>query len=223
MIRLAESILATPRRFSALHRLILASLAVTLAMASPSGVWAAEPSEAGRFLESLSARAIDELVNSEVEQEEKESRFRELLRTGFDIPAIGRFVLGRYWRQATEEEQKAFLGAFETFIVQRFTPLFSAYRGDTLEVGEAHPHPETLDIVTVASKLVRAQGEPVSVDWRIRRIDNQYKIFDVVAEGISMGITLRSEFTSILQRQGGNISALTEQMRRKNAEQAMAP
>jgi hypothetical protein len=54
MIRLAESILATPRRFSALHRLILASLAVTLAMASPSGVWAAEPSEAGRFLESAS-------------------------------------------------------------------------------------------------------------------------------------------------------------------------
>jgi phospholipid transport system substrate-binding protein len=62
----------------------------------------------------------------------------------------------------------------------------------------------------------------VSVDWRIRRIDNQYKIFDVVAEGVSMGIALRSEYTSILQQHGGHISALTEQMRRKNAEQAMA-
>ena len=95
--------------------------------------------DAGGFLSELADRAVDELTEPGIAETEKERRFRALVAEGFDIPAIGRFVIGKYWRRADQADQDQFLEAFEDMIVWRFLPLFADYstRGTADRAGAA--------------------------------------------------------------------------------------
>jgi len=61
----------------------------------------------------------------------------------------------------------------------------------------------------VETKLLRVEGEPIRVNWRVRKFGDTYKIVDIVAEGVSIAVTLRSEYVSVLKRNGGDVGALT--------------
>jgi len=171
--------------------------------------------DAGTFLAELSDRAIKDLTEPGLSKAEEERRFRALIADGFDIPAIGRFVLGRYWRDASETERQDFLAVYEDMMIQRFLPVFGQYSGERVQVGIVRPFGDGTGIVNVASAIVRQQGEPVRVDWRLHLVDGGYKIVDIVAEGVSIGVTLRSEYTTFLKNNGGSVAALTQLLRSK--------
>ncbi len=171
--------------------------------------------DAGEFLTELSDRAISQLTESGVSSEEQKRRFSSLVKEGFDIPAIGRFVLGRYWRRSSEAQQQAFLAAFEDMIIHRFLPLFSDYSGERLTFGVIRPFANNPDFVSVASQFIRSEGEPININWRVRKRASGYKIVDIVAEGISIAVTLRSEYNSVLKQNGGDIDALIQTLREK--------
>ena len=191
-----------------------AILAVML-LAAPLGGQARAQAvqDASRFLVDLTDRAVDRLTEPGLSDDEQERRFRNLIGEGFDIPAIGRFVLGRYWRRASEAERAAFLATFEDLIVRRFLPLFAENSGNKISVGVTRPFRSDPNFVSVSSKLLRDEGEPIHIDWRVRRGDDGYRIVDIVAEGISIAVTLRSEYTSVLKRNGGDIHALVRKLR----------
>ena len=65
------------------------------------------------------------------------------------------------------------------------------------------------------TKLRRAKGEAIHVNWRVRKHGEGYKIVDIIAEGISIAVTLRSEYVSVLKRNGGDVDALTLVLREK--------
>ena len=190
---------------------ILAAMLLAALIGGQARAQAAQ--DAGRFLAELTDRAVDQLTEPGLSKDEQERRFRGLMDEGFDIPAIGRFVLGRYWRRANEAEQAAFLATFEDLIVHRFLPLFAEYSGDKISVGVARPFTSNPDFISVSSKLLREEGEPVRIDWRVRRSDDGYRIVDIVAEGISIAVTLRSEYTSVLKQSGGDVGALVRKLR----------
>ncbi len=194
---------------------VLALLLVAAVLGSQGRALAAE--DAGTFLVELSQRAVDELSEPGLSAAEQERRFRSLLNEGFDIPAISRFVLGRYWRRASPADQARFIATFEDLVVLRFLPLFSEYSGEKLRVGLIRPFKNNPNFVNVTTELLRQNGEPIQVDWRVRRRDGAYKIVDIIAEGISIAVTLRSEYTSVLKRNGGNVGALTQELRAKIA------
>jgi phospholipid transport system substrate-binding protein len=199
-----------------LTRLLRAILLVSI-FAWPTGeaaVFAAEPPAAGAFLAELSRRAVDQLSDTGVPEAERERRFHALLTESFDIGAIGRFVLGRYWRAASEDERQAFLDVFKDVITHRFLPMFAGYQGEKLKVGEVRRAPENPDVVNVSTMISRPSGGPAQVTWRIRQSDG-HRILDVVVEGVSMAITLRSEYGSFIQRHGGDVTALVEGLRKR--------
>ncbi len=167
------------------------------------------PSQAGTehpastFLDSVRERAIAGLTDTTRSDAEREALFRGLLNETFDIRRIGRFVVGRYWRKAEADDREAFLEAFEDAIVQRFLPLFSHYQGEQLIIGKAAPDRKNPEKTVVTSTYIDAQGREVKADWRLLKRDGKYKVFDVVVEGVSMAITLRSEYASVIKNQGG--------------------
>lgn len=173
--------------------------------------------DAGTFLSDLSVKAIDQLTVAGLSRGQKEQRFRKLMVQGFDIPAIGRFVLGRYWRAAGRPDRDAFLNVFEDMIVFRFLPLFEDQAGDKLHVGVVRPFGNDAHLFNVSSELVRKKGEPIQIDWRVRKEGDQYKILDVIAEGVSIAVTLRAEYGSVLKQNGGNVADLTRTLRKKLA------
>lgn len=176
--------------------------------------------KAGEFLENLGDEAIKELTDNSVSKNEREERFRSLFTKGFDVPTISRFVLSRYWRSATEQQQQQFLTVFEEVITQRFLPLFSQYSGQEFNVTRSKQDSSNPDIAIVSSKLERTNGEPVQIDWRLRQRDGKFKILDVAVEGVSMAITLRSEYGTVIRRNGGDVGALIKMLQDKVAGQA---
>ncbi len=173
--------------------------------AAPEGV----AEGAGSFLTELTDRAVAQLTEAGLSDAEQKLRFRRLLNEAFDLPEIGRFVLGRYWRRDGAAQRSEFLDAFEDMMLYRFLPLFSEFSREKFDVGPSRAYKNNPDFVNVESKLRRPEGEPVKVNWRIRKRGDGYKIFDIVAEGVSIAVTLRSEYVSVLKRNGGDVDALT--------------
>jgi phospholipid transport system substrate-binding protein len=166
------------------------------------------------FIDKLSDQAIQALTQPDLPKEERERRARALLRENFAITTIGQFVLGRYWRIATPEERQEYLQLFEDLIIATYIERFSRYAGERLEVSGARAIEGGNDQL-VDTRIVRAGAAPVQVGWRVRNDGGQWKIVDVVVEGVSMGQTQRSEFASVIQNRGGSVAALLEEMRRR--------
>ena len=142
---------------------------------------------AATFLAALQDETIEQLTDPSVDESEREQRFRQLFNKGFDLPTIGRFVIGRYWRGASQQDRDDFLAVFEDVIVQRFLPILTENSDQRFEIGKVTEDSRAPGTMLVASKIARPEGEPYKVTWRIRFKDEQYKVLDVVAEGISMG------------------------------------
>jgi phospholipid transport system substrate-binding protein len=193
------------------------------ALAVVIGVAAAAPAAAAAdpvaLINDLGNRAL-EVLGKNVEPGQREARFRQLFDRDFDVPVIARFVLGRYWRVATPAQQQEFLRLFSEYTVLAYSNRLAEYSGETLRVTGSRPDS---DGSIVTSEIVRTNGAPpAKVDWRLSRTDDSYKITDVIVDGISMAVTQRSEFASVIQRHGGQVQGLLSLLQQK-VEKAARP
>ncbi len=199
-------------RRRALGRLVIILLGIAVLTGSPGRGQAAGKEDASAFLASLTDRAFAQLSDESLSMPERRQRFRVLFRENFDVPAIGRFVLGRYWRKAKPPVRKDFLSVFEEIMVRRFAPKFANYAKTKFQVGLVRPLGEGGQYM-VASTVVPTAGEPLHIDWRVRDKDGRLKILDVVGQGISMALTLRSEYASAIKDSGGRVEGLVDKLR----------
>ncbi len=167
---------------------------------------------------------ISEVVGADLPQTEKIARFRDLFITYFDVPSIGRFVLGRNWRTASPQEQERFLELFQEVNVFTWARRFGDYDGQDLVIGQASRDGDSGAFVD--SQVEQAGGQqPIHVRWRLRERGDTYKVVDLIIEGVSMAITYRQEYNSVIQQAGGDISALNDrlagQLERLKAEQGL--
>ena len=171
--------------------------------------------DARGFVSTLGTRAI-EVLGPAVPAAQRLARFRELFHNDFDVPGIGRFVLGRYWNTASAQEQKEFLGLFQEYIVRAYSVRLGEYGGEPFRVTGSRPNGEE---TVVSSEIIRSNGSRVGVDWYLIHPAGAFKITDVYVGGVSMKVTQRDEFGSVIQRNGGRVEALLAQLRQKLAAQ----
>lgn len=193
----------------------LAGLALIAAAPASADVEA----DASGFIEALATETVAIAADSAISAPERSERLRELLDRGFDSATIGRFVLGKYWREATADQQRDFVVLLRDFTAASYARRFEDYVGQSLRVVEARNQggePGKAKVLVV-SRLIRPGAESIRIDWRVRQGEQGWRIYDVVVEGISMVLTQRSEFSAVLQRSGGNIDGLLEQLRATTA------
>lgn len=187
------------------------ALSPVMAQAAPAN------GAASAFIDKLGNQALSVLSTKGVTSSEGSAQFRTLLNENFDVQGIGRFVLGRYWNTATPEQQTEYQGLFKLMVEQIYTDRFSAYSGQTFKVTGERPDGDK-DVV-VNTQVVQTNGSPnVAVDWRVRETDSGLKIMDVIVEGVSMSVTQRSEFASVIQRNGGKVDALLKVLHQKTGK-----
>lgn len=185
--------------------------------------FAADPqagAKAEAFVESLADDAIAALTTAGASREQRENRARELLARYFAVDTIGRWVLGRYWQQATPAQQTDYLTLFEDLIVTTYVDRFSRYSGERLTVSRSLVDEASGDVLVYSDITRPAGGQPVEVGWRVRARDGTMKIVDVYVEGVSLGQTQRSEFASVIRNTGGKVAGLLDEMRRRVKRQA---
>lgn len=120
----------------------------------------------------------------------------------FDLDYAARLVLGRHGRGAADSEVKVFADALASSLMSRYgASLISFDRGLKVRVKSETPL-RGGTIVRVSSELLRATGEPVPVDYLMRQVGGQWKVFDVMVEGVSFVQTFRTQFDGELGRKG---------------------
>jgi phospholipid transport system substrate-binding protein len=169
----------------------------------------------GEFIEQLADTAVAALTVNDITRVERVRRFRKLLNDHFDVKTIGRFVLGRYWRKASKDERAEFLSLFEDLIVDTYVDRFAKYSGEDLSVTKTESTRDD-DSIVYSSINRPSGGPPIGVAWRLRLRNGSYLIIDVMVEGVSMGQTQRSEFASVIRRNGGEVKGLLAKLRDRN-------
>lgn len=169
--------------------------------------------EAEAFMGGIGERVILILTNNSISDQERARQFRDVLETKFNGKAIAKFVLGRYWKQATEEEKKRFLDLFKETTVASYATRFKEYTSEKFEIIGSRP--ESDGGVTVLTQIIRPNGQTIPIDWKIFEKNGELRIYDVILEGISMSITQRSEFASVIQQRGGKVQAINEALEKK--------
>lgn len=199
------------------RRLLISAFAAFAALVSVGTPVRAEANaEARAFIQRLADTAMNTVAIKGLSDEERSRRFRTLFVDAFDLPEIGKLVMARYWRAATPEQQQEFLRLFEDIQVYTWTRRFKDYSGETLEILGVLPEGEA--DVLVESRIKREKLEPIAVAWRVRKEGDGYKVLDIKVEGASMAFTHRSEYSSVIQGNGGQVEALLAALRKKVAQ-----
>lgn len=199
-----------------LNRRCFLSAAASMAVLAASPVSAFADPGAKDFIVKLADTAMTTVAAKGLSDDERTKRFRTLFVDNFDIPEIGKLVLGRYWRIATPEQQKDFIRLFEDIQVYTWARRFKDYSGETLEVLAIAN--EADGDVQVESRIKRDKMDPINVGWRVRKAGEVYRVLDIKVEGASMAQTHRSEYSSVIQSNGGQVEGLLAAMKKKIAQ-----
>lgn len=189
------------KRQSKIRRAALAAITAACVMVVPFAAPAAAESGASPFIRDLGARAIAVLQSPEMGVAERDAKFHQLLNDGFDMKLIGRFVLGRYWRQASPEARREYLALFGDYVTRTYSARLGGYAGEKLVVVSEQAMSNGKDYL-VNTRLARAGGPAVKAAWRVRNGKKGLRIIDVVVEGMSMIVTQRDEFASVVRARG---------------------
>ena len=175
----------------------------------------ADDTDAARDLVVTLGRRLTEVANTAATAEARRAAFETLLESAADIESIARFCLGRFWRTATPEQQRVYTKLFRTVLLRNIAGRAGEYKGVVMEVGKAQRRE---DDIVVSSIVNRPGNAPNKIDW-IVTATGAPRLIDVVAEGTSLRLTQRSDYSAFLGSHGNKIDILIEALK----AQAAAP
>lgn len=170
-----------------------------------------DPGRAASFIRTTGDALVDAINNPTMTPAQRRERVAGILRQAVDIEGTGRFILGRWWRVASPAEQQEYLRLFEETLVRNLASRFGEYQGVRFALGRSQQRTEDDTLVTTV--VERPNTAAVNLDWRVADVGGQPRIVDLVAEGTSLRLTQRSEYSAVIQRGGNQISALLAAMR----------
>ena len=117
----------------------------------------------------------------------------------FNFTRMTQLAMGRNWRQASAEQQKALVEQFRALLVRTYTAAFTQYRNETVEYRPMRMKPGDTDVV-VQSFINRPGGQPVAVSYSMEKTGNGWKVYNVQIEGVSLIENYRSTFNAEVQK-----------------------
>jgi phospholipid transport system substrate-binding protein len=139
-----------------------------------------------------------------------------------DVDAVARFCLGRFWRQATPVQQQNYIRVFHAVLMNAVLSRVGDYEHN--EVRVLIQQPETReDAVHVPTVVERTGQPPVKVTWVVSGDSGNPRIADVIAEGVSLRLTVRSDYSAFLKSHGDSIDALVEALKQQVCDGCASP
>lgn len=173
---------------------------------------AMQPGSAMDFVKQLSTTALEQLTGPNISDSQRVKRFRKLLLQHFDVQAVGKFVLGVYYRRTNEAQFKEFLKLYEIYVAHNYAGLFKKYQGEKIKVLREQPGGN--DTTLVFAHIIQISGPPVSMELRVHKKDGVYKVLDLKIEGVSMPLTHRKQFASVISRNSKGVQGLIDALKK---------
>jgi phospholipid transport system substrate-binding protein len=201
------------------HRRTL--LVLTAASLLPAIGWPARPARAQAaaqratgFIKNVGDQLVA-VVNGTQPDAAKRTQLTQIIDGAVDVDGVARFCLGRFWRNASSQQQQNYTALFHQVLVNNITSKLGEYRGVSFVMVKSDMRDENAVVSTVVN---RPNNPPTNVDWIVSSPASAPKIIDVVAEGTSLRLTQRQDYASYLSHNNDNIDALINAMRQQVAQ-----
>jgi phospholipid transport system substrate-binding protein len=192
----------------------LAIGALALAWGATATVRTADAGDdAKAFVQGIGDQVV-KVLEQNLPREKTGAQLNAIWLQAFDVDGIGRAVLGKNWKKATDEQRKAYMELFPKYVAKLYAIQFSDYSGETFAVKGSKTTSDGSTIVN--AEIDEPNGEPIKLDFIVQGGSNGLKVTDVKVEGVSLLVTKRSEFDSVIAQKG--IDGLIQAMRQKVSE-----
>lgn len=189
-------------------------LLLVLCLLIPAPLSAASPTDQIRdAVEKAIAIIKDPELKTEQKREERINRLRDVIYPRFDFAEMSKRVLGFHWRRLTPSERKEFIHIFSDLLEQSYIRYIDSYNEDKFIFLK-----ERLDgrYAEVATRILTSKGEEFSVNYKTHLVNGEWKIYDIVAENISMVNNYRSQFKRVLSK--SSYEVLVSRINKKRSE-----
>ncbi|MEO8242420.1 MAG: ABC transporter substrate-binding protein [bacterium] len=163
---------------------------------------------------SLIDRAISEVnatINSGKTEQQMYGDFERIFVTYADVPTIARSALGLPAKSASAAQMAAFTKAYQGYISRKYGRRFREFIGGKIEVVDAKPYKSYYEVISTAT----LQGQaPFDLRWWVGDKSGRQLFFNIIIEGVNMLASERTEVGALLDRNGGSVDKLTEELKR---------
>ena len=143
----------------------------------------------------------------------REEMLAPVIESSFDFESICRIVTGRYWKSASDDQKTRFTSAFKKLSVATYASNFSSFSGEKFQTEGSEADHEALIVRTT---LRPTEGEPVALNYLLRRSNDSWRIMNVVAQGVSDLSLKRADYTAVIKTEG--FDSLINRLESKSAE-----
>ncbi|MDH5611092.1 MAG: ABC transporter substrate-binding protein [Gammaproteobacteria bacterium] len=137
-----------------------------------------------------------------------------------DDVTLAKLALGKNWNKANNEQKIEFVDQFRTLLIRTYSKSLQEFRDQTINFSPLNVASGE-DKVTVKSEVLQSGGPAIPVDYRLRLKDNEWKVYDIIIDGVSLVTNYRGTFTQEMRK--GGIEAVLKMLQDKNARVAEKP
>jgi phospholipid transport system substrate-binding protein len=139
----------------------------------------------------------DPRLKGESKKIERREKLKEVVKQRFDFTEMAKRSLGPEWRRRSAEEQNEFVKLFTDLLEQTYLEKIESYNGEKVRYLKEREDDTNAEVST---KVVDNRGQEFSVDYRLSKVNGDWKVYDVVIEDISLVNNYRSQFNRVLAK-----------------------
>lgn len=138
------------------------------------------------------------LTNETLDKEEKRTKMRAIINKRFDFRAMSQSTLATNWKKASKDEQQQFVGLFTQLIQNSYIGKVEAYTSETVE----YPAEKIKGKRAVVDTLIITSSTEIPVNYKVYLKNDEWRVYDVVIEGVSLISSYRSTYQQIVKKDG---------------------
>jgi phospholipid transport system substrate-binding protein len=202
---------------SGITALLQASVAiVALGFVCATASFARAANDPMTVVKTVVNQALTVLKDQQTPLAQRQEKLRDLVDDNFDFTAMSRSALGYHWRKISPEQRKEFTNAFTAFVQDSYLSRMQDYSGQRVEVLRSRSQGD--GYAEVMSRIVQNGKQPVPVDYMLHRMNDNWRIYDVTVDNISIIANYRNQFNRVVNNQG--FDKLLQDLKNKQAELA---
>lgn len=184
---------------------------------------AALPAQAGTeaprgVIEQAMNEVIEVLRSKDLGQVERQKRIEDIAYARFDFDRMSRLVLAKNYKKLDDGQRTAFAEEFRKHLSLTYGRRVETYSNESIELGEARE--ERNGDVSVKTAIVGGGADGVAIEYRLREAKGEWRVIDVIIEGVSLIANFRSQIQDIIRNEGAD--KLILKLKQKNEERAAA-
>jgi phospholipid transport system substrate-binding protein len=191
---------------------LVVSLSLLMFFTDPTTSMAGPPTDQIKATVDTAVGVLREARHKPAAINDRRDQLKQILFTRFDFSEMARRALGAHWRRRTASEQQEFVQLFTELLERQYAGIIESYTDEKIVyVGERTDG----TFAEVNSKIFTSKGQELSINYKAQLIGQDWKVYDVIAEDISMVNNFRSQFNRVISS-----SSYDELVRRLKEKQA---